>query len=87
MVNFDDFMKLGDIKYVRYHFGLETSEGHGANRIRVILFPVGKDLTKLAVSGANDVMQYSWPPVTDGAFISTEEEYIDASALESVVII
>jgi len=60
----DDFMKLGDIEYVRYHFGLETSEGHGANRIRVILFPVGKDLTKLSTGGTNNVMQMSWPPPT-----------------------
>lgn len=64
----DDFMKLGDIQYVRYHFGLETSEGHGANRIRVILFPIGKDLSKLSTNGSNDVMQMSWPPVGDEAF-------------------
>jgi len=64
----DDFMKLGDIQYVRYHFGLETSKGHGANRIRVILFPIGKDLTKLSTNGSNDVMQMSWPPVGDEAF-------------------
>jgi hypothetical protein len=65
----DDFMKLGDIQYVRYHFGLETSEGHGANRIRVILFPVGKELTKIqSIKRTNDVLQMSWPPFTRNCF-------------------
>jgi len=59
----DDFLKIGNIQYVRYYFGLETSEGHGANRIRVVLFPIGYDRKRIQRAGVtNDVLQWSWPP-------------------------
>jgi len=59
----DDFMKLGDIQYVRYYFGLDTSKDHGANRIRVVLFPIAKDQTRIQKHGVqNDLIQWSWPP-------------------------
>jgi hypothetical protein len=62
----DDFMKLGDVHYVRYYFGLDTSKGHRPNRIRVVLFPVGKDQRRLVgTSGVNNIIQQSWPPPFD----------------------
>jgi len=65
----DDFLKIGDIHHVRYYFGLETSKGHGANRIRVVLFPIGKEQTRLqGKGGVNDVLQWSWPPDGDDLF-------------------
>jgi hypothetical protein len=74
----DDFMKLGDIHYVRYYFGLETSKGHGANRIRVILFPVSKELTRIqSFKRTNDALQMSWPPYFKNSF---ETEFMQQPA-------
>jgi hypothetical protein len=93
----DDFLKIGNIHYVRYYFGLETAKGHGANRIRVVLFPVGKEQVRVqAVGGSNDVLQFSWPPIGDEAFANDsiikrggikQEEYSWASQIENTIII
>jgi hypothetical protein len=59
----DDFLQIDNIQYVRYYFGLETAEDHGPNRIRVVLFPVGKEQTWIpSTAGACDILQFSWPP-------------------------
>jgi hypothetical protein len=78
----DDFLKIGDVHFVRYYFGLETAKDHGPNRIRVVLFPVGKEQTRIqAVDGSNDALQYSWPPPV-GNELSTRDSIIELSGIE-----
>jgi len=77
----DDFMRLGDIHYVRYYFGLDTAKDHGANRIRVVLFPIGKDQTRIQRRGVqNDIIQLSWPPFSKKYF----ETEVNNESVESI---
>jgi len=93
----DDFMKLGDIQYVRYYFGLDTAKDHGANRIRVVLVPVGKEQTRIQKRGVqNDIIQLSWPPFSKKYFeneanyeplIEESKSILSTSEFENAVVI
>jgi hypothetical protein len=61
----DEFLKQGEIHYVRYFFGLDKSRGHKVNRIRIVLFPVGPERMKLRLTSAGttaDALESNWPP-------------------------
>lgn len=61
----DEFIGQGDIQYVRYFFGLDKTRSHKVNRIRVVLFPVGSQKTKLMLTSSGSTMQAlenTWPP-------------------------
>ncbi len=78
----DDFLKIGDVHFVRYYFGLETAKDHGPNRIRVVLFPVGKEQTRIqGIGGSNDTLQFSWPPPI-GDEIFTTDSIIELSGMK-----
>ncbi len=64
-LHIDEFLGQGESKYVRYFFGLDKSRAHKVNRIRVVLFPIGSEKTKmkLTLSGTDvSALENTWPP-------------------------